>query len=115
MVKCINMECDNYKQELEEHIHICPICGKETERKQTELDGKRKLGPIVSIGSIAAILFTFFLFDFIDFYIAFFMGVGIIVACIVAAFISKVKGSIITTIVAAAGFIGIFAYYGLFG
>lgn len=114
MVKCFNSECVNYRQELEENLEVCPACGKATEKIQTALDGRRRLAPVVSIASIVAILATFFLFNFVDFYVGFFIGAVTIIACIVIAFMSRMKGAIITTLLAAAGFIGIFAYYGVF-
>ena len=114
MIICKNEKCANFKQELEDVLEICPACGLETARIDSDKDNMKKLAPIVSVVSIIAILATFLLFDFINFYVAFFLGAAIIAACIVLAFITKVKGAIVTTILAAAGFIGIFAYYGLF-
>ena len=116
MIICKNEKCANFKQELDETLDVCPACGLETARIDSDKDAKRKLAPIISLGSIAAIILTFLLFDVIpNFYVSFFLGAAIIAGCIVLAFITKVKGAIVTTILAAAGFIGIFAYYGLFG
>ena len=114
MVICKNEKCANFKQELDENLEVCPACGLETAKIDSDKDNKRKFAPMISIISIVAILATFLLFDFINFYVAFFLGAATIAACIVLAFITKVKGAIVTTILAAAGFIGIFAYYGLF-
>jgi len=115
MIKCMNQECSNYKQELEENIEICPVCGNKTERSETHLDGKRKFGPVVSIISVGTILLTLFLFEHMNFYAALLIGAVIMAVCIIVAFISKMKSAIITTILAVAGLLGILAYYGLFG
>ena len=115
MVICKNEKCANFKMELDEHLDVCPACGLETAIIDSDKDKTRKMAPVISVVSIVAIIATFFLFDFINFYVAFFTGAAVIAACIVLAFITKVKGAIVTTILAAAGFFGIFAYYGLFG
>ena len=114
MIKCVNPDCENYKQELED-LELCPVCGKETEKSETKLDSRRKVAPIVSIGSILAILLTLLLFENINFYAALGIGGGIIVLCIVVAFTIRIKSAEITTLLAAAGLFGILAYYGLFG
>jgi len=101
--------------ELEENLDVCPACGLETARIDSDKDKVRKLAPIISVISIISIIVTFLLFDFINFYVAFFLGAAAILTCIILAFVTKVKGAIVTTILAAAGFVGIFAYYGLFG
>ena len=115
MVKCMNPECNNYKQELDDHIEVCPICGKETEKSETHLDGMKKAGPVVSIISIGAILLTLFLLQNFNFVAALTIGGIIMAACIVVAFMTKMKSAIITTILAVAGLVGILASYGLFG
>ena len=115
MIICKNEKCSNYKLELDDGTDICPVCGLETAKIDSDRDGMKKLAPIISVVSIVSIIATFLLFDFVNFYVAFFLGAAVIIACIVFAFISKVKGAIVTTILAAAGFFGIFAYYGLFG
>ena len=115
MIICKNEKCANFKQELEDSIEVCPACGLETAKIDSDKDAKRKLGPIAAIVSILSILLTFFMFDFVpNFYVSFFIGVALIGGCIAVAFISKLKGAIITTILAALGFFGIFAYYGIF-
>ena len=116
MIICKNEKCANFKQELDENLDVCPACGLETAKIDSDKDGKRKLAPLVSIGSILSILLTFLMFDFVpNFYVSFFIGVILIAGCIVGAFISKVKGAVVTTILAGLAFFGIFAYYGLFG
>ena len=114
MIICKNEKCANYKQELEESIEVCPACGLETAKIDSEKDGVKKLAPIISVVSFVSILFTFFLFDWINFYVAFAIGIVMILACIVIAFFTKVKGAMIATILAGLGFIGIFVYYGVF-
>ena len=114
MIKCMNPECGNYKHELDEHIEICPACGKETHKVEIKGGGLRRAAPAISLVSIGGIILTFFLFNFrVGFYIPFFLGTAIIVGCIILAVMSRVIGAIITTVLAAAAFIGIFAFYGL--
>ncbi|MCL2095591.1 MAG: hypothetical protein FWH10_01660 [Oscillospiraceae bacterium] len=115
MTKCVNPNCGNYKQELDDGLEICPACNQPTETITTSGDSMRKLAPVAAIGSVLSILLTFFLFDWVpNFYVSFGIGVVLIAGCIVFAFITKVRGAIITTIASALGFIGIFFYYGVF-
>ena len=116
MVICKNEKCSNFKMELEETLEVCPACGLETARIDSDKDKMRKLAPVISVVSIISIIATFALFNVLNnFYVPFFLGAAAIVTCIILAFITKVKGAVVTTILAAAGFVGIFAYYGLFG
>ena len=115
MIMCKNEKCDNFKQELDDHVEICPACGEKTEKLEIKNEGIKKLAPIIAIVSIFSIMLTFFLFDWIpNFYVSFSIGALLIIGCIVLAFISKSVGAIVTTLLAAAGFIGVFFYYGIF-
>lgn len=118
MIKCMNSECDNYKHELEEDLEICPSCGKIPTKFETGGSDKlRKLAPAAAIASIIALFMEFFIlfyFD-VDFYIVFFLGAAAIMTCIIIAAMSRVIASLITTILAAATFIGLFVSFGVFG
>ena len=113
MIKCMNPECANYKQELDDNIDVCPACGKATQNIEVKGGGLRRAAPGISIASIGAIILTFFMFTFLNFWFPFTFGVIAILTCIVLAVMSRVIGAIITTILSAVAFIGIFAYYGL--
>ena len=109
MVKCINPECGNYNQELDETLETCPACGKETENKETSFDFRRRFAPAICVVSFVSILFAL-----LPYWTTFSVGIGLIIACIVASVIIRIKAAIICSITAAALFFGILLYYGFF-
>ena len=109
MVKCVNPDCGNYKQELEEGTEVCALCGKETEVTVTSLDGRKKLAPVVAIGSIASIIIAFLPIPYF-----FFVGLAVLAACIVTSFIIRIKSAIIVSLLAILGMAAALASYGFF-
>ena len=108
----MNPECRNYKQELDDHIEICPACGKETQKDAIKSGGLNRAVPAVSFISIAAIVATFLLMFTvrrINFAFVFVLG-AVIVVCAVIALMSRAKNAIIITLVSAAAFAGIFIF-----
>jgi hypothetical protein len=94
---------------MEESVVICPLCGEETKNIKTSFDFKKRMTPIVSIISIASILVAL-----LPYWTTFFLGIGIIVACIVFSFIIKSKAAIVISFLSAIGFTAILFYYGFF-
>ena len=109
MIKCVNSECENAKYELEDNIEICPLCGKPTEKIETSLDYRRPLGAVISIISIAAV----FLALAIPFAIIFYLGIFVVLACIVTSIIIRMKAAIIVSVLSIASVIGVLIYYGV--
>ena len=109
MIKCMNKECDNYNQELEEHIEICPLCKQQTENIQGSVDKRAKLGPIVSIVAIVGVIVAM-----LPSMIGFYLGIIIMVGCVVFSIIIRQKVAIITSILAAGAMFGILWYFGFF-
>ena len=107
MIKCANPECNNYKQELEGDVEVCPMCGKEVEKIQTSLDYRRPAGIAISLISLAGLLLSFF-----QSMVAFYVGVGVMVLCIVGGIIVRMKAPIIVSILSVSALAGLMFYYG---
>lgn len=108
MIKCMNSECVNYKQELVEGIDICPLCNKPTENIETSLDKRRPAAAIISIASIGSVLFAF-----LPFMWAFYIGMGLLALCVIASFVIRMVPAIVTSILCVIAMVGIFFYYGI--
>jgi len=105
----MNPECNNYKQELDSHIEICPLCGKQAEIKETSLDKRRPIGVAVSIIAVAAFLVTLMP---IPSWIPFILGIVVSAACIVTSIIIRMTAAIIVSILSAAAVVGMLFFYG---
>lgn len=108
MIKCMNHECVNYKQELVEGTDICPLCNKPTENIVSSLDKRRPAAAIISIASVGSVLFAF-----LPFMWAFWIGMGALALCVVAAFVIRMVPAIITSLMCVLAMVGIFFYYGI--
>ena len=109
MIKCMNPECVNYKQELMEGIDICPLCSKPTENIVTSLDKRKPAAAVVSIVSIGSVLFSF-----LPFMWAFYIGLVVLAACVVVSFIIRMVPAIVTSLLCVLAMVGILFYYNVF-
>jgi len=109
MITCVNIKCENLNQDMDETVVICPICGEKTEEVKTKLDSKKRMAPIISIAAIASILVTL-----MHSWFWFFLGIGILVACIVASIVIKSKAAIIVSVLSVFGLAAILMSYGFF-
>ena len=57
MLACVNKECANYKQELEEGVEVCPLCG--TKPEQMKAKNNQTLGAIALIIAFASVLMLY--------------------------------------------------------
>jgi len=108
MIKCMNSECTNYKQEMVEGTDVCPLCNKPTENIVTSLDKRRPAAAVISIASVGAVLFSF-----LPFMWAFYVGLGILAVCVVASFVIRMVPAIVTSLLCVLAIVGIFFYYGI--
>lgn len=104
MIKCANPECDNYKQELENNIEVCPSCGKPVEKIESSFDLRRKLGVIVSLVSVI------FLIVWIPIPFIFYIRIFVMAACIVVAIYTRRVSAIITTVLSGALLVILFVF-----
>jgi len=106
MIKCMNSECTNYKQEMVEGTDVCPLCNKPTENIVTSLDKRRPAAAVISIASVGAVLLSFLPYMF-------FVGLGILAVCVVASFVIRMVPAIVTSLLCVLAIVGIFFYYGI--
>jgi hypothetical protein len=92
-----------------EGTEICPLCNKATENIVTSLDKRRPAAAIISIASVGSILFTLLPFEW-----AFFGGVGILAACVIASFIIRMVPAIVTSLICSLAMVGMLFYFGVF-
>ena len=108
MIKCMNPECVNYKQELVEGTDICPLCNKPTENIVTSLDKRRPLATVISLASVGSVLFTL-----LPFMWAFYVGMGLLAVCVVASFVIRMVPAIVTSLLCVLAIVGVFLWYGV--
>ena len=111
MIKCMNRECNNYKQELDDELEICPACHEPTVKIENTYTKRRKMTPILSIASIAGIIISMMYFIYP---LSFILGIGTIVGCIIISIIIRMKAAIFTSILAAGIMFGFLFYFGMF-
>ena len=109
IIKCMNKDCNNYKQELENAPEVCPLCGRKTEIFISKVNNK--LAAIVSIVAIACIVAPFLLIDFVQGLWGLWFGYGIGAACIVGAFISRSLPAIVISILSLLAGFGMLFYF----
>jgi len=109
MITCVNIQCKNLNQEMDENIVICPLCGEETKNIKTSSDLKKRITPIISIIAILSILVIWF-----PSWIAFYFGVAVLLACIITSIVIKSKAAIIVSFLSALGMTGMLFYFGFF-
>ncbi|MCL1792536.1 MAG: hypothetical protein FWG34_01565 [Oscillospiraceae bacterium] len=110
MIKCMNPECVNYKQELVDGTEICPLCNKPTENIVTSLDKRRPAAAVISLASVGSILFTL-----LPFYAALYIGLGLLALCVIGSFVIRMVPAIVTSLLCVLAMIGMFYYYGILG
>jgi len=108
MIKCMNKECNNYNQELENDPEICPLCGGKTSNIVSKVNNK--LASVVAVLAIAFIVAPFLLVDYVGM-AGLWIGFAVGIVCIGAAVYSKSIPAIIITIVSSAASIGLFFYF----
>jgi len=108
MITCVNLQCKNLNQDMDENILICPLCGEETKNIKTSTDFKKRINPIISLTAIASLLVIW-----LPSIIAFYLGIVIVLACVVTSIIFKAKAAIITSCLSALGMIGMLFYFGV--
>ena len=75
MIACPNKECANYKQELEDSVELCPLCGSKPEKFKAK--NNQTLGVIALVVAFASFLTLWSRF----YYLGFFAGpVSIVLA-----------------------------------
>ena len=111
MIKCMNKECNNYKQELDDNLEICPACHEPTVKIENSHTKRKRLTPILSIASVAGIIISMMPFLYP---ISFFLGIGVIAACIIISIIIRMKGAIIASMLSAVVMFGFLFYFGMF-
>jgi len=109
MIKCMNSECVNYKQEMVEGTDVCPLCNKPTENIVTSLDKRRPAAAVISIASVGSVLFTF-----LPYMWALYVGLGLLAACVIASFIIRMVPAIVTSLLCALAMVGMFFWFGVF-
>ena len=97
MLACVNKECANYKQELEDGVELCPLCG--TKPEQFKAKNNPTLGLVAIIAGFAGLL--------IMWSVEVYVGLGIGVAGVVVGFISKSKIAVILSILLLLASVGI--------
>jgi len=102
MITCVNKECQNFGQELDDNIEVCPICGTKTEQSKTKKGGSSatNLGIVCCLAALVGAVIFWFSYGFVMW-----IGVAVTVASVVVAFISKKLFAIIFTIICVAAII----------
>ena len=95
MVKCINEQCTNYNQELED-TKICPACGKDTEKFAVKTNSS--LGITSILAAIIAAIISVSVYGLFGMIIA----IGLSIASIIMAIVSKKKVFIVMTVLSLA-------------
>ena len=108
LIKCMNKDCNNYKQELENNPEVCPLCGVKTEAVQTNVN--TKLASIVAIIAVAFIVAPFLLVDTIGM-IGLWGGFGVGIVCVGVACFTRSIPAIVITILSLAASIGLLFYF----
>ena len=93
MVKCMNQQCVNYKQQLEDHLETCPACGQKTEVSESKKIRKEVAGAAFIAAIVGLFLST-------RWGAAGIVGPILGVLSVVASFFSRSKAVIIVTILA---------------
>ena len=108
MIKCMNKQCANYKQELEENTEICPACNEKTTNVVSK--SNNKLGSIAAIIAVAFIVAPFLLPMFIG-DIGLWGGFVVGIICIGISLYSRSIPAIIVSVLASAASIGLLFYF----
>ena len=101
VIKCMNEQCDNYNQEVDESIEVCKLCGEKIKKVEIKTNVKLK---IISIFAAIIGLMLFVGAWGTPWYASF----AVVPASVILGFISKSKSAIITTNFSLMIFIGIF-------
>ena len=106
IVKCMNEQCNNYKQEMNEGVEECSLCKEPVTKIESYVNPK-----LARIAIAAAIISTIILmFNFWALWLDF-VAAAVVVGVVVVAIISKSKPAIIVTILNVFAFAGLFIYY----
>jgi len=109
MIVCPNKECDNYNQELEGSIEVCPACGTKTAKAIAKTNSTLTIVAII----VAIVGFAYALTD-LTFGNNIIIGLVVVAVSVVLGFISKSKLAIIIAILFLLGNAGLLMFY-LFG
>ena len=93
-VKCMNKNCNNYNQELNEGTEICSLCNERAEKFETNVNSKLQMAALI-LGLAAPIVFHF------GFWPWFWAGMGLAPAALLLGIIAKSKPAVIVAIVSA--------------
>ena len=104
-VKCMNENCNNYKQELNEGVEVCSLCNTPVTKFETKEKGK--LGLISIIAAILGPILVVWGFTMVMFY----LGAVAAVGSVVMSIISKSKTSIIISILSLLTSGSLFVYF----
>ena len=109
MVTCVNPKCENYKQELEDHLEVCPACNSKTEKIGHTVNNSMGMAAII-LGVLA--LAVFWMGQYL-----WMIWAGIIMglACIVFGFLSRSKPFLIISIILFLVTAGLFVNYFIIG
>ena len=101
ITKCMNKECNNYKQELNEGTEICGLCNKQAVKFESKVNPRLKIAAIFAgIGSLVLFLWSWG----IPFWASFVLAP----ASVILAFVSRSKAAVITTNLGLVIFAGLF-------
>ena len=106
MIVCPNKECQNYGQELEDNMEVCPLCGTKTENSKSK-KGSSSSANLAIICCLAAVIGVILFWSPIG-WITYISGPIIVAASVVGAFISKKTYAIVITILGVLTVIGLF-------
>ena len=104
ILKCMNQDCNNYKQELNAGTEICSLCNTEISRFESKVNPKLKLVAICT-AVLSLVLFMW------AWGIPFWASFVIAPVSVILAFVSKSKAAIITANLSLTTFAGLFVYF----
>ena len=104
-VKCMNENCNNYKQELNEGVEICSLCNTPVTKFETK--EKSKLGLAAIIAGLVGFAFTLWGFSMFMLY----LGFAGVIAGVILGIISKRMPSIIVSSVSLIAAASVFIWF----
>jgi len=108
MLKCMNKQCSNYKQELEDGTETCPACGEKTTNVISKVNNK--LASVTAIISVAFIVAPFLLANFVGLG-GIWAGFAVGAVCIGLAIYSKSIPVVIISVVSLLASIGLLFFF----